>query len=171
MFKVRCHHQGGYDVEAISTSAVECIKVLLGDLPPQLPPSKATPEATDVMHEVAIEQSRHWKSVKTNLKEPEGGKHFHRASFERTAHHARPIEIRKAAAQVPVARKIHDSALPLCSYIAESGHAASTELLKAHRAYHLFSDFELVNVELDNAQLQDLYQDQVFCSCVPPSRC
>lgn len=60
-------------MEAISTSAVECVKVLLGDLPPQLPNLKASPEASATMHEVALEQSRYWKSIRPDLNEPEGG--------------------------------------------------------------------------------------------------
>lgn len=62
--------QGGYDIDAISVSALACAEVLLGDPPAMLPPLQASDSATQTIHEVALVQSRHWTSISPKATEP-----------------------------------------------------------------------------------------------------
>lgn len=55
--------QGGYNVESISKSALECVKVLLGELPPEMPALVAQPAAVRTLHLVSEEQSRYWDCI------------------------------------------------------------------------------------------------------------
>jgi histone deacetylase 6 len=62
--------EGGYNLDVIATSALECVKVLLGESPPQLGPMNASESATAVVYSVALEQSRYWKAIKPEAPEP-----------------------------------------------------------------------------------------------------
>lgn len=74
--------EGGYNVESISKSALECVKVLLGETPPPLPSLAAQPAAVQVLHLVAQEQSRHWDCIQPTYSRKEGTLDFvsHEAS-------------------------------------------------------------------------------------------
>lgn len=57
--------QGGYNLRAISDSALAVAQVLLGETPAELGSMAASDLATEVMHEVAKVQSKYWKSIDT----------------------------------------------------------------------------------------------------------
>lgn len=40
----------------------------------------------------------------------------------------------------------------------------TTELLKAHRVYDLWNEYELFNVEFTDPVLEEAYKDQLLCS-------
>ncbi|KAL7004823.1 Histone deacetylase hda1 [Cystobasidiomycetes sp. EMM_F5] len=56
--------EGGYNVDVIATSALACVRVMLGELPPELPPMVASTAATSVCHLVAEVQSQFWDCIK-----------------------------------------------------------------------------------------------------------
>ena len=62
--------QGGYDLKAISDSALAVGQVLLGETPAELPPLQASEIATEVMHQVAKVQSKYWSSIDVKACEP-----------------------------------------------------------------------------------------------------
>ncbi|KAI0690095.1 histone deacetylase complex protein [Cytidiella melzeri] len=62
--------EGGYSLDAISTSSLAVAKVLLGEAPPQLEPMIASVEATETVFQVAMHQSQWWKSLNPKKLEP-----------------------------------------------------------------------------------------------------
>lgn len=65
--------KGGYNLDAISSSALACLNVLLGEQPPKLPSLSASESATQVMYEVALEQSKYWKCINETMREGREG--------------------------------------------------------------------------------------------------
>lgn len=65
--------QGGYCLDAISSSATAVAKVMLGEAPPELPPLTASEMATETVWQVALQQSKYWKSVNPKAVEPRDG--------------------------------------------------------------------------------------------------
>lgn len=59
-------------MDAISNSALECTKILLGEIPRKLPQLRASSEATRVMHQVAKEQSQYWDCIQPTHRRKEG---------------------------------------------------------------------------------------------------
>lgn len=55
--------QGGYNVEAIATSALACVEVLLGDEPRAIKLGPASASACDTVQQVISVQSKHWKTM------------------------------------------------------------------------------------------------------------
>jgi hypothetical protein len=68
--------QGGYNIEAISKSAVAVARVLLGEAPGELGPIVATEEGTETVWAVAMEQSKYWKGLDPKACDPVEGKTF-----------------------------------------------------------------------------------------------
>jgi histone deacetylase 6 len=62
--------QGGYNLQAISDSALAVGQVLLGEPPAELPALQASEVATEVIHQVAKIQSEHWESIDVKACEP-----------------------------------------------------------------------------------------------------
>ncbi|EGO01316.1 hypothetical protein SERLA73DRAFT_72261 [Serpula lacrymans var. lacrymans S7.3] len=62
--------EGGYCVDATANSALAVTRVMLGEPPEELPPMTATEAATETVWQVALEQSKYWKSVKPKACEP-----------------------------------------------------------------------------------------------------
>ncbi|KAJ3559715.1 hypothetical protein NM688_g166 [Phlebia brevispora] len=62
--------EGGYNVDAISRSALAVARVLLGEAPPEIEPMVASEDATETVWQVAMEQSKYWKSVNPKALEP-----------------------------------------------------------------------------------------------------
>ncbi|KAH9930390.1 histone deacetylase complex protein [Amylocystis lapponica] len=62
--------EGGYCLDAISTSALAVVKVMLGEVPPQLEPMIASELATETIWHVALEQSKYWKNIDPKSCEP-----------------------------------------------------------------------------------------------------
>ncbi|CDO76009.1 hypothetical protein BN946_scf184665.g1 [Trametes cinnabarina] len=62
--------EGGYDLDAISKSALAVTQVILGEMPPQLPPLVASEAATETIWQVAMEQSKYWKNLDPKACEP-----------------------------------------------------------------------------------------------------
>ncbi|GAA94237.1 hypothetical protein E5Q_00886 [Mixia osmundae IAM 14324] len=56
--------EGGYNIEAISQSALACIRVMLGDAPPALPSLAPCASAVKTIHDVVAIQSRFWKTMR-----------------------------------------------------------------------------------------------------------
>ena len=62
--------QGGYCLDAISTSATAVARILVGEAPPELPPMTASDIATETVYQVAVEQSKYWKNIDPKTCEP-----------------------------------------------------------------------------------------------------
>ncbi|PCH43673.1 histone deacetylase clr3 [Wolfiporia cocos MD-104 SS10] len=62
--------EGGYNLDAISVSALAVTQVVLGEVPPQLEPMVASEVATETIWHVATEQSKYWKNVDPKACEP-----------------------------------------------------------------------------------------------------
>ncbi|KAJ3487452.1 hypothetical protein NLI96_g3543 [Meripilus lineatus] len=62
--------EGGYNLDAISASALAVAKVILGEIPPELPSMVASDIATETVWQVATEQSKYWKSINPKACEP-----------------------------------------------------------------------------------------------------
>ncbi|EGN99896.1 hypothetical protein SERLA73DRAFT_180181 [Serpula lacrymans var. lacrymans S7.3] len=62
--------EGGYNMDASASSAVAVARVILGEAPPELPPQIATEVGTETVYQVAVEQSKYWKSVNPKACEP-----------------------------------------------------------------------------------------------------
>ncbi|CCM03597.1 uncharacterized protein FIBRA_05735 [Fibroporia radiculosa] len=62
--------EGGYNLDAISVSALAVARVILGEVPPQLEPMVASEVATETIWHVAREQSKYWKNVDPKACEP-----------------------------------------------------------------------------------------------------
>ncbi|KAI9061652.1 histone deacetylase complex protein [Trametes sanguinea] len=62
--------EGGYSLDAISRSALAVTQVILGEMPPQLPPMVASEAATETIWQVAMEQSKYWKNLDPKACEP-----------------------------------------------------------------------------------------------------
>ena len=60
-------------MDAISTSATAVARVVLGEAPPELPPMTASEVATETVWQVAMQQSKYWKSVVPKACEPRDG--------------------------------------------------------------------------------------------------
>lgn len=67
------HPQGGYNVDAISQSALACTRVLLGDPPEQLGALKASARATAAVFETAKIHSKYWKNMVPRAPPPKAG--------------------------------------------------------------------------------------------------
>ncbi|EKM54390.1 uncharacterized protein PHACADRAFT_196818 [Phanerochaete carnosa HHB-10118-sp] len=63
--------EGGYCLDAISSSATAVAKVLVGEAPPELPPMVASDIATETIYQVAVEQSKYWKCMDPKAVEPQ----------------------------------------------------------------------------------------------------
>ncbi|THH28655.1 hypothetical protein EUX98_g5539 [Antrodiella citrinella] len=63
--------EGGYNLDAISTSCEAVTKVLLGEAPPEMPPLVAEQTAVETVWAVALEQSKYWKNVNPKACEPQ----------------------------------------------------------------------------------------------------
>jgi histone deacetylase 6 len=55
--------EGGYNLQAISDSALAVTRVLLGETPAELGAIEASEVATEVMYQVAKVQTKYWKSI------------------------------------------------------------------------------------------------------------
>ncbi|KAH9839549.1 histone deacetylase complex protein [Rhodofomes roseus] len=62
--------EGGYNLDAISVSALAVARVILGEAPPQLEPMVASEVATETIWHVATEQSKYWKNIDPKACEP-----------------------------------------------------------------------------------------------------
>ena len=143
-------------MDAISSSALACLNVLLGEQPPKLPSLSASESATQVMYEVALEQSKYWKCINETMREGREGmgpiRHLLLA-------HSSIVERTGSAAVIPISGKLF-----YCQNMHVSRRSGNSDILKAHRAYYLYYTCNLVNTELTNDKLQNLFEDQVFCS-------
>ncbi|KAH7927131.1 Arginase/deacetylase [Leucogyrophana mollusca] len=63
--------EGGYNLDSISKSALAVVEVLLGSPPPELPPQQVMEAGTETVWQVAMEQSKYWKSVNPKACEPQ----------------------------------------------------------------------------------------------------
>ena len=57
-------------MDAIAASALAVTQVILGDLPPEMPPLVASETATETIWQVALEQSKYWKNIDPKTCEP-----------------------------------------------------------------------------------------------------
>ncbi|KAH7913895.1 histone deacetylase clr3 [Hygrophoropsis aurantiaca] len=62
--------EGGYNLDSISRSALAVADVLLGNPPPELPPQQVNEFGTETVWQVAMEQSKYWKSINPKACEP-----------------------------------------------------------------------------------------------------
>ncbi|CAL1706955.1 unnamed protein product [Somion occarium] len=62
--------EGGYDLEAISNSALAVTQTILGEAPQQLDPMVVSEVAAETIWQVALEQSKHWKNINPKACDP-----------------------------------------------------------------------------------------------------
>ncbi|TFK54417.1 histone deacetylase complex protein [Heliocybe sulcata] len=62
--------EGGYNLDAISNSALAVARTIVGEEPPEIPPMVASETATETVWLVAKEQSKYWQSVLPRAAEP-----------------------------------------------------------------------------------------------------
>ncbi|TDL21881.1 histone deacetylase complex protein [Rickenella mellea] len=62
--------EGGYNISNISSFALEVVRTMIGEAPPELAPMVASEVATETVWQVAMQQSRFWKSVDPKGCEP-----------------------------------------------------------------------------------------------------
>ncbi|WVQ79099.1 hypothetical protein IAT38_001193 [Cryptococcus sp. DSM 104549] len=117
--------EGGYNLEAISNSALAVARVLLGETPAELGPMQASEVATEVVFQVAQQQSKYWKSINVKACEP------------------------------PEVSALEDGSSPVYSI---------SDLLKIHRAHHMFSKHGLFQIPLASEELEELFGGQVICN-------
>ena len=72
--------QGGYNIESICASTNAVARILVGEAPPELPPVVANEVATELVWQVGMVQSKHWKSVDPKALEPKEGASSENAS-------------------------------------------------------------------------------------------
>ena len=77
------YHQGGYNIDALATSSLAVAKILLGEAPPEMPPLVASQIGTETVWQVAMEQSKYWKSVNPKSCEPREGEFPHTIRMSR----------------------------------------------------------------------------------------
>ncbi|ORY22508.1 hypothetical protein BCR39DRAFT_551487 [Naematelia encephala] len=116
--------EGGYNLDAISRSALAVAQVLLGETPAELNTLEASEVATEVIHEVAKVQGKYWKSIDVKACEPP--------------------EVTDIDGESPV------YSIP--------------DLLKIHRAHHMFTKHELFQIPLANPDLEAAFAGQVICN-------
>lgn len=68
--------KGGYNLDAISRSALAVTQVLLGETPTEMGALEASEIATEVMFQVAKAQSKYWKSIDVKACEPPEGNYI-----------------------------------------------------------------------------------------------
>ncbi|WVR03811.1 hypothetical protein IAU60_000807 [Kwoniella sp. DSM 27419] len=117
--------EGGYNLRAISDSALAVAHVLLGETPPVLEALQASEVATEVVYQCAKEQSKYWKSIDVKACEP------------------------------PEVDALESGASPITSI---------PDLLKIHRAHHMFTKHELFQIPLADESLEREFGGQVICS-------
>ena len=129
------HHKGGYNLDSISNSALAVARVLLGDAPPELPPMMASEAGTETVWQVALEQSKYWKSINPKACEPREGTSTFLA------------------------------AIPFATFCAEMDEITFSipEILKGHRQHFLYSQYTMLQVPLIPGY-EDRYGSQVMCT-------
>ncbi|KAF8590865.1 histone deacetylase complex protein [Ramaria rubella] len=73
--------EGGYNLDSNASSALAVARVLLGEAPPELPPMVASEEATETVWQVAMQQSKFWKSIHPKALEPREESQTHTRSI------------------------------------------------------------------------------------------
>ncbi|OCF43376.1 histone deacetylase 6/10 [Kwoniella heveanensis CBS 569] len=112
--------EGGYNLRAISDSALAVAHVLLGETPAELDVIQASEAATEVIYQCAKVQSKYWKSIDVKACEPP-----------------------------------EDGSSPIISI---------PDLLKIHRAHHMFTKHGLFQIPLASTELEESFGGQVICS-------
>ncbi|WVF65792.1 hypothetical protein IAT40_000526 [Kwoniella sp. CBS 6097] len=117
--------EGGYNLKAISDSALAVAHVLLGETPAELDVIQASEAATEVIYQCAKVQSTYWQSIDVKACEP------------------------------PEVSAMEDGSSPITSI---------PDLLKIHRAHHMFTKHSLFQIPLASAELEESFGGQVICS-------
>lgn len=137
--------QGGYNLEAISRSSLSVAQVLLGETPAELGQIEASEVATEVIHQVAKVQSKYWKSIDVKACEPPEGEFGLWPSL--TTVTSAP----ENASVIPIPGE-----LCYVTYL-------TLDLLKIHRAHHLFTKHNLFQIPLASQELEEAFGGQVVC--------
>ncbi|WWC96955.1 hypothetical protein V866_003831 [Kwoniella sp. B9012] len=117
--------EGGYNLKAISDSALAVAQVLLGETPAELDAHQASEVATEVIYQCAKVQSKYWKSIDVKACEP------------------------------PEVTALEDGSSPITSI---------PDLLKLHRAWHMYERHQLFQIPLASEELEGSFGGQVLCS-------
>ncbi|KAK4688388.1 histone deacetylase 6, partial [Tremellales sp. Uapishka_1] len=133
--------EGGYNLNAISDSALAVAHVLLGETPAELDVSEASELATEVIYQVAKVQSRYWKSINVPSCEPP--------------------EVTETEDIAPVI-----SIPGMSCYGIDRGASDGNpkDLLKIHRAHHLYTKYKLFQIPLASTELEDNFGGQIICT-------
>ena len=129
------HYKGGYNLDSISNSALAVARVLLGDAPPELPPMMASEAGTETVWQVALEQSKYWKSINPKACEPREGVYITPAII---------------------------LFVTVCTEMDEITFSIP-EILKGHRQHFLYSQYQMLQVPLMPAY-EERYGSQVMCT-------
>jgi histone deacetylase 6 len=132
--------QGGYNLNAISNSSLAVAQVLLGETPAELGPLEASEIATEVIWQVARVQSKFWKSIDVKSCEPP---------------EVNNTEEEKPVIGIPGER--------VCKPDGTESDEFHTDLLKIHRAHHMFTKHGLYQIPLASSDLESAFGGQVIC--------
>ncbi|KIR82282.1 histone deacetylase 6/10 [Cryptococcus gattii EJB2] len=117
--------EGGYNLRAISDSALAVTRVLLGEIPPELGILRASQAATEVVYQVALEQSKYWECIDVKACEP------------------------------PEVIELENGTSPVYTI---------PDLLKIHRAHHMFTKHQLYQIPLASQELEAAFGGQIICN-------
>ncbi|KIR69589.1 histone deacetylase 6/10 [Cryptococcus bacillisporus CA1873] len=117
--------EGGYNLRAISDSALAVARVLLGEIPPELGILRASQAATEVVYQVALEQSKYWECIDVKACEP------------------------------PEVIELENGTSPVYTI---------PDLLKIHRAHHMFTKHQLYQIPLASQELEAAFGGQIICN-------
>lgn len=142
--------------------------MLLGEPVPPLPPLQASDIATEVMYQVAKMQSRYWTSIDVQACMPIDGERLAFSCFLFPISNAFLATLQKSLPTPTSTRSptyqaslSPDSARnPLLTSL------ASLDMIKAHRAHHLYNKYKMTCLPLALKDLQSKFPEQVMNTSV-----
>lgn len=125
---------------------------MLGETPAELGAIEASEVATEVIHQVALVQSKYWKSIDLKACGPPEGtavKGHHVGGF--------------ADMQSPLLQTSPPSSLYQVGTPKGEKVELTVDLLKIHRAHHMFTKHNLFQIPLASEELEEAFGGQVVC--------
>jgi histone deacetylase 6 len=152
------HIKGGYDVEAVANSSLAVARTLLGDVPPVMQPLVASAAATETIYQVALRQSKYWKSIDHKGLDPAEGKFFVGCRLPRTDG---VISLfRRGRRRHNYTWSVRFCAACFCI----STLTPLIELLKAHRTRFMYETYKMHTLPFANESLNESFEGQVLVS-------
>lgn len=147
-------------MKAISNSAEAVARILLGEPVPELPPLQASDIATELMYQVAKIQSKYWKSIDVQSCLPIDGK-FAPAARETALLISRILAQKSRQTLMHTRLRLSQVCLLLLSRHV-SAKWRQTDMIKVHRAHHLYNKYGMTCLPLALRELQTKFPEQVM---------